>query len=94
MRKFLVPSRSGKTLADVPRVLGGSKTLQGVVASVIKTSIAAPMFGWARATGCLAGGAAMTGDLFSSFIEQRMGKRSSCSAPPEMESREAIKRLG
>ena len=75
------PLDGGKTLADGYPVLGESKTLRGVVVSVISTSLAAPMFGWSWTTGCLAGGAAMTGDLFSSFIKRRMGKRSSSRAP-------------
>jgi CDP-diglyceride synthetase len=75
------PLDGGKILADGNPLFGETKTLRGVAVSVISTSIAAPMFGWSWITGCLAGGAAMTGDLFSSFIKRRMGKRSSSRAP-------------
>lgn len=68
------PLDRGKILADGRPLFGESKTVRGVVVSVFAAAIAAPMLGWAWTTGCLAGGAAMIGDLFSSFIKRRMGK--------------------
>ena len=79
--KFLsFPLDGGKILVDGRPLFGESKTVRGVVVSVFSAAIAAPMFGWAWTTGCLAGGAAMSGDLFSSFIKRRMDKAPSSRA--------------
>ena len=69
-----VPLDGGKILADGHPLFGKSKTIRGVVVSVLAAVVAAPMIGWGWTTGCLAGGTAMIGDLFSSFVKRRMGR--------------------
>jgi CDP-2,3-bis-(O-geranylgeranyl)-sn-glycerol synthase len=74
------PLDAGKTFIDGRPLLGASKTIRGVVVSVIATSASAPALGIAWTTGLLIGLAAMAGDLCSSFIKRRMGRPSSSRA--------------
>jgi hypothetical protein len=62
------------------QLFGPSKTLRGLVVSVVATTLSAPALGLAWTTGLLAGAAAMAGDLGSSFIKRRMGLPSSSRA--------------
>lgn len=66
----------GFTLADNRRCLGPNKTWRGVVTSLIITSLAAAVLGYAFETGMAVAALAMAGDLFSSFIKRRLGKPS------------------
>jgi len=60
------------TLADGQRLFGHSKTIRGVVLSIIVTTLSAPWIGFGWTIGPLASAMAMIGDLFSSFIKRRM----------------------
>ncbi len=53
-------------------LLGPSKTIRGIAASILATSVAAPLIGLDWTTGTLVAGAAMTGDLISSFAKRRL----------------------
>ena len=64
---------AGVTFIDGRALLGSSKTIRGILVSVIATSVCAPVLGFAWTTGFIIGIAAMTGDLFSSFTKRRMG---------------------
>jgi len=66
------PIDGGPMLSDGRPLFGPSKTLRGLVVSVVATTLSAPALGLAWTTGLLAGVAAMAGDLGSSFIKRRM----------------------
>jgi hypothetical protein len=53
-------------------LLGPSKTMRGVLSSILVTSACAPIVGLPWKTGAVVGSAAMTGDLFSSFVKRRL----------------------
>ena len=67
------PLDAGMTFIDGRAILGSSKTIRGILVSVIATSVCAPLLGFAWTTGLLISLAAMAGDLFSSFIKRRIG---------------------
>ena len=54
-------------------LFGTSKTIRGVVVSLLVTALAAPILGLEWRIGLLIGAAAMAGDLFSSFLKRRLG---------------------
>ncbi|ACK50813.1 protein of unknown function DUF46 [Methylocella silvestris BL2] len=58
--------------ADGARLLGSSKTFRGVIASLIATTLVAPLIGVDWRVGALAAAAAMAGDILSSFIKRRL----------------------
>ncbi len=58
-------------------LFGPSKTLRGIIASIIATCLVAVLLGLSLGVGALIGVAAMAGDLFSSFIKRRVGIESS-----------------
>jgi CDP-diglyceride synthetase len=53
-------------------LFGPSKTLRGVVLSILVTSAFAPLVGLEWKVGALVASVAMIGDLFSSFLKRRM----------------------
>lgn len=61
-------------------LLGPSKTVRGVVLSLVATPIAAVALGFAVNTGLLVGVFAMLGDLTSSFTKRRLAMPSSSQA--------------
>jgi len=61
-------------------LLGRSKTIRGVVASVALATLAAPAAGLPLTIGATIGMAAMAGDIFSSFVKRRLGMASSSQA--------------
>jgi len=72
--RFLAyPLDADKAFVDGRPLLGRSKTIRGILVSVIATSLCAPLLGLAWTTGFLISVAAMAGDLFSSFIKRRIG---------------------
>jgi CDP-2,3-bis-(O-geranylgeranyl)-sn-glycerol synthase len=75
------PLDRGTMLRDGHPLLGPSKTLRGLVVSMVATTLSAPGLGLAWTTGLLAGAAAMAGDLGSSFAKRRMGLPPSSRAP-------------
>lgn len=57
---------------DGQPLFGASKTIRGVILSVLATVIASFLSGLGCKTGALIGSAAMAGDLLSSFLKRRM----------------------
>lgn len=54
-------------------LLGASKTVRGVVASLVITALGAWLLGLGMRIGLLVAAAAMAGDLMSSFAKRRLG---------------------
>jgi hypothetical protein len=71
-RRFAWPLDGGMRFVDGRPLFGVSKTLRGVVFSVLATTAAAPLLGMSCYVGALAGSMSMTGDLMSSFIKRRL----------------------
>jgi CDP-2,3-bis-(O-geranylgeranyl)-sn-glycerol synthase len=63
----------GVKFLDGKALFGPSKTIRGVVLSVLVTAAAAPLFGVAPGLGALVAATAMLGDLLSSFVKRRLG---------------------
>jgi hypothetical protein len=57
---------------DGQPLLGRSKTIRGILLSVLATSAGASLMGLGWKTGAVVGGVAMAGDLFSSFLKRRI----------------------
>jgi CDP-archaeol synthase len=71
----------GDTLfVDGQPIFGPSKTIRGVVVSVLATSISAALMGLGWEVGTLISAFAMAGDVFSSFVKRRLHLASSSMA--------------
>ncbi|WP_126453620.1 CDP-archaeol synthase [Sulfuriflexus mobilis] len=70
-----LPVDFGLMLADKQRCFGEHKTWRGLFASAIATIFLARLLGFDYLTGLQVSSLAMTGDLFSSFIKRRLGKK-------------------
>ena len=70
--RWSYPIDRGLILPDKHPLLGSSKTLRGLIASVIFTTIGALVLGIAWPLGVLISALAMAGDLFSSFCKRRL----------------------
>jgi hypothetical protein len=79
--RWNAPLDGGLMLPDQRPVLGPSKTIRGVLASVLATGLLAPLFGFSPVTGAGFACLAMLGDSCSSFIKRRLGIASSHSVP-------------
>ncbi len=79
-QRFSRPLDGGARFFDHQPLLGRSKTLRGVILSVLVTTLAAPAIGLQWQVGALTGLFAMSGDLFSSFIKRRLRLPSSSKA--------------
>jgi CDP-diglyceride synthetase len=66
------PLDGGMTLADGQPLFGHSKTIRGVVLSIVVTTLGAPSIGVDWTIGLVVAATAMIGDLFSSFTKRRM----------------------
>ena len=66
------PVDGGAVFFDGRPLLGASKTLRGVVLSILVTSAFAPLVGLNWRVGAVLGSAAMLGDLLSSFVKRRL----------------------
>lgn len=66
------PVDLGYRFLDQRRVFGSSKTIRGVIASLVLTTAAAAVIGLDAKIGTLIGGMAMAGDLLTSFIKRRL----------------------
>lgn len=71
------PLDGGAIFLDRKPLLGPSKTVRGLLASVLVTAAVAPFVGLDRETGVRVAVAAMAGDLFSSFVKRRLNLPSS-----------------
>jgi hypothetical protein len=79
--RFNQPLDAGRLFFDQRPWFGASKTIRGVLAAIIASTLCAPLAGFTYTHGALFGGLAMLGDLLSSFIKRRLGFPSSCSRP-------------
>jgi CDP-2,3-bis-(O-geranylgeranyl)-sn-glycerol synthase len=70
--RFSRPLDDGVACADGKPLLGKSKTVRGIVASVLSSALAAPLVGLPWPIGIVVGSAAMAGDLVSSFVKRRL----------------------
>ena len=61
-------------------LLGSSKTIRGVLISIIITSASAPLLGLDLKIGFIVGTTAMAGDLIASFVKRRLGLPASSRA--------------
>lgn len=66
------PLDGGIRLRDGRPLLGPSKTVRGVVASVAACVLCAWLFGLAPEVGAIIGAVAMAGDALSSFVKRRL----------------------
>ena len=77
---FARPLDSGVRFLDGQPLFGPSKTIRGIVLSVLATSICAALMGLGWRIGTLVATFAMAGDLFSSFVKRRLHLASSSMA--------------
>jgi hypothetical protein len=68
---FNEPLDGGSTFIDQQPIFGDSKTIRGIVLSLVATTAAAPVLGIEWVIGLCIGGVAMLGDLGSSFLKRR-----------------------
>ena len=66
------PLDGGLRFVDGQPLFGPSKTIRGIVLSLLVTSAGAPLFGLPWKLGALVAAVAMAGDLFSSFLKRRI----------------------
>jgi hypothetical protein len=74
------PLDGGAVFVDGRPLFGPSKTIRGIVLSLIVTPIAAWLIGLTWPLGVAVAALAIAGDLFSSFMKRRMGLASSSMA--------------
>lgn len=71
--RFALPLDDNMKFIDGRPLFGASKTLRGIAVSLFVTSASAPLLGLTPFIGLVVAGAAMAGDLFSSFLKRRLG---------------------
>jgi CDP-2,3-bis-(O-geranylgeranyl)-sn-glycerol synthase len=79
--RFALPLDFGLMFFDGRPVFGSSKTFRGIVVAIFAAAIGAPLVGLDPIVGVTAAGAAMAGDLFSSFVKRRL------NLPPSSQAR-------
>jgi CDP-diglyceride synthetase len=72
-QRFSFPIDGGIHWPDGRALLGSSKTVRGVLLSIVATALAAPLLGLTPALGAALAASSMLGDLLSSFTKRRMG---------------------
>ena len=70
--RFAAPIDGGTVFLDKRPLFGQSKTLRGVIASVLLTIACGAFFGIDPGVAALVAAAAMAGDLLSSFVKRRL----------------------
>jgi CDP-2,3-bis-(O-geranylgeranyl)-sn-glycerol synthase len=70
--RLAFPLDSGKKFVDGKALFGHSKTVRGIISSVLVTSVGAVLIGYSTHTGALFATASLSGDLVSSFIKRRL----------------------
>jgi CDP-2,3-bis-(O-geranylgeranyl)-sn-glycerol synthase len=70
--RFALPLDAGIIFFDGRPVFGASKTVRGIVVSILITSAIAPFIGLDLTIGAIVASSAMAGDLFSSFVKRRL----------------------
>jgi hypothetical protein len=79
--RFSFPLDGGAIFFDGRPLFGPSKTIRGIWVSVLITTASAPLIGLDLTIGAIVAGAAMAGDLFSSFVKRRL------NSPPSSQAR-------
>jgi CDP-2,3-bis-(O-geranylgeranyl)-sn-glycerol synthase len=77
---YATPIDGNIRFVDGRPLLGPSKTIRGIVVSLLVTALVAPLVGLNFEIGLLVAAAAMAGDLLSSFLKRRFGLASSSKA--------------
>ncbi len=67
------PLDAGARFIDGRPLFGPTKTIMGLLLAIAATTLCAPLFGYSWRIGVMLGGAAMLGDLLSSFTKRRLG---------------------
>ena len=70
--RFSFPLDAGTIFFDGRPLFGPSKTIRGILISVLITTASAPLIGLGLTIGAIVAGAAIAGDLFSSFVKRRL----------------------
>ncbi|MDA9520149.1 hypothetical protein XI06_07210 [Bradyrhizobium sp. CCBAU 11434] len=70
--RFSFPVDADISFFDRRPLFGSSKTIRGIFVSVLITTACAPLIGLDLTIGAIVAGAAMAGDLFSSFLKRRL----------------------
>jgi hypothetical protein len=86
--RFAAPLDGGAEFIDGRPLFGPSKTVRGIVVSILITSLSGTLAGLGWKIGALVASVAMAGDLFSSFLKRRMnvptsGKATGLDQVPE-----------
>jgi CDP-2,3-bis-(O-geranylgeranyl)-sn-glycerol synthase len=71
--RFARPIDGNLNFFDGRPLFGSSKTIRGILASIVATTAGAPLIGFDLTIGLLVAITAMAGDLFSSFVKRRLG---------------------
>ncbi|HEY8335321.1 MAG TPA: CDP-archaeol synthase [Tardiphaga sp.] len=71
-RFFALPLDAGLTFFDGRPLFGPSKTIRGIVLSILVTTASSPLLGLEWSVGMIVAAAAMAGDLCSSFVKRRL----------------------
>jgi CDP-2,3-bis-(O-geranylgeranyl)-sn-glycerol synthase len=77
---FAQPLDAGIAFFDGQPLFGRSKTLRGVLSSLLATTLGAVLIGLSPAIGIIVAVAAMAGDLLSSFVKRRLALAPSSQA--------------
>jgi CDP-2,3-bis-(O-geranylgeranyl)-sn-glycerol synthase len=70
--RLALPIDAGVQFLDGQPLFGPSKTIRGIVSSILVTTVLAPLLGTSAGTGGLVAAFAMIGDLFSSLVKRRL----------------------
>lgn len=79
--RYAWPLDADILLADGRPLFGASKTLRGLLAALLCTTLLAWLMGWPPLLGLLFAAMAMLGDLLASFIKRRLAIPASGMAP-------------
>jgi CDP-2,3-bis-(O-geranylgeranyl)-sn-glycerol synthase len=78
--KMSWPLDAGALFMDGRPLLGASKTIRGVLSSLLLTTLASRLMGFGFGIGAIIAVASMGGDLFSSFVKRRLNRAPSSMA--------------
>lgn len=69
--RYSYPVDGGAVFVDQQRLFGPSKTVRGILTSIVATSVVALLLGMSGVLGAAVSVYSMGGDLFSSFLKRR-----------------------
>jgi hypothetical protein len=72
-KRFATPLDGGLQFFDGEPIFGPSKTIRGIVASIVVTALIALFLGFDVSLGAALAALSMLGDLLSSFVKRRLG---------------------